>query len=245
MSGDSPMTEPDEESVFDAIDRAADVDAAIRVLRDLYNLGHVTYHHAQTVPADMNVDAPFVRTTYPAEWVSRYLVRGYVNHDPVVRDGLRRALPFIWSDLEETAGSRAVMADFLAHGLSDEGYSIPITDKAGRRALLSVNARFGETGWPQRVARHKKSWMEVSHAIHKKAIRELYGESDPAPGLSPREIETLYWISQGKEFREIAKIIGISDHTVRSYMRSARYKLDCATISQAVAKAIRLRLINP
>ena len=60
-----------------------------------------------------------------------------------------------------------------------------------------------------------------------------------------RVAETLYWTAQGKDYKEIAIIVGISDHTVRTYMRSARYKLDCANLSQAVAKAIKLRLINP
>jgi DNA-binding CsgD family transcriptional regulator len=42
----------------------------------------------------------------------------------------------------------------------------------------------------------------------------------------------------------IENALGISEHTVRSYMRSVRFKLDCANLSQAVAKAMMLRLIK-
>jgi DNA-binding CsgD family transcriptional regulator len=86
--------------------------------------------------------------------------------------------------------------------------------------------------------------MDLAHVLHKKAIIELFGDEDPVPILSPRELETLHWSAQGKDYKEISAIIGISEHTVRTYMRSARYKLNCANMSQAVAKALKLNLID-
>ena len=55
--------------------------------------------------------------------------------------------------------------------------------------------------------------------------------------LSPREKECLRWIAQGRDVSETALATGLSEHTVRTYLRAARMKLDCVTVSQAIYKA--------
>ncbi len=233
------------ENVFASIKGAKDVETAIQRFKDGYGLGHVTYHLAQTVPGELQIDAPYVRTTYPSTWVARYLMKDYVRIDPVVKEGLLRSLPFDWSEIEPGEDAIAMLIDFQSHGLGAGGYSIPILDKVGRRALLSLNARPDEENWSDLVERFTPDWVELAHVLHKKAIFEQFGDDDPAPVLSPRELETLYWTAQGKDYKDIALIMGISEHTIRTYMRSARFKLDCGNMSQAVAKATKLRLINP
>lgn len=233
------------EETFDAIKDSQTVEQAVVAFRDGYHLGHVTYHLAQTVAGEIQIDSPYVRTTYPAEWVARYLMKGYVMVDPVIKEGMLRSLPFDWAEIEPSESAIAMLIDFQDFGLGAGGYSIPVTDKVGRRALLSLNSKPDETGWEALVSEYKQDWAELAHVLHKKAIFEQFGDNDPAPVLSPRELETLYWTAQGKDYKEIAIIIGISEHTVRTYMRSARYKLDCSNLSQAVAKAIKLRLIQP
>jgi DNA-binding CsgD family transcriptional regulator len=60
--------------------------------------------------------------------------------------------------------------------------------------------------------------------------------------LTQRETECLHWIAAGKSAREIAKILNISAHTVRSYVKAIHQKLDCVTSAQAVGMAIKLGL---
>jgi LuxR family transcriptional regulator, quorum-sensing system regulator SinR len=43
---------------------------------------------------------------------------------------------------------------------------------------------------------------------------------------------------------EASVILGISERTVRFHLNAAREKLDCATTTQAVAKAITQHLID-
>lgn len=230
------------EDAFRRIEESGDVTDAIAAMRDSYAVSHITYHLAQTVAG--TVDAPFVRTTYPAEWVSRYLLKGYVAVDPIVRQGMQRSLPFLWSDVESSPEAGEMLADAFRHGLGANGYSIPVIDRARRRALVSINDGMNPD-WDACVAEHRESWNELAHVIHRKALLELYGESDPAPALSPREIECLHWTALGKDAKAIAILLGISDHTARDYLKSARFKLNCASLSQAVTKALKLRMINP
>lgn len=212
-------------------------------MRDHFGLTHVTYHLAQTVTGE--VDAPFVRTTYPDAWVAQYLLKGYVRVDPILREGVARSLPFDWSEIEVRPSDRAFFEDATKHGVGRQGYSIPVTDKARRRALISVNSTLPEIGWRSLRARFSEAWIELGQLVHRIAIAELYGEHDPVPALSRREIECLHWTALGKDHKDIAAILNLSEHTVRDYTKSARLKLGCATLSAAVTRAGHLRIINP
>ena len=61
--------------------------------------------------------------------------------------------------------------------------------------------------------------------------------------LSSREVECLRWAAAGKSSDEIAIILGISVYTVSSYFKSATRKLQAVNRMQAIAIALRLRLI--
>ncbi len=231
------------EQTFEKIQDSPDVGQSLHIVSQAYNLAHITYHFAQTVAG--RVDSPFVRTTYPSEWVARYLLKGYVAHDPIVLEGFARTLPFDWREVEATEKALEIMIDAAKYGLGGSGFSVPVIDKHRRRALVSFNSTHKEDEWSQFTFTHKTHLVEISHCLHRKAIVELYGNTDPIPQLAPREIECLTWAALGKDHKAIAILLDISEHTVKDYLKSARYKLDCANISQAVAKAIKLRLITP
>lgn len=237
-----PKSKVDLAGIESLISEASSVADALIVLQSAYGIEFITYHMASTVIGD--IDAPFVRTTYPDAWVSRYLLSGHVRIDPVVREGFLRQLPFDWRELEITPELRAFFEDAFRHGVGRHGLSIPLTDKVGRRAMLSFNAHTSIIDWDKMAATHRSDWLEVAHLVHRKAVFELYGENDPIPALSPRERECLYWSARGKDYKAIAIILGLSRHTTRDYIKSARTKLGCATISAAVSLAVKLRLIS-
>jgi LuxR family transcriptional activator of conjugal transfer of Ti plasmids len=61
--------------------------------------------------------------------------------------------------------------------------------------------------------------------------------------LAPREALCLAWAALGKTAIEIADLLGISEHTVRSYLRVAREKLGADNITHAVKLAAEQGLI--
>ena len=134
------------------VQNAPSVDDALRILEAAYGTDFSTYHLALTV-ADV-VDTPYVRTTYRDTWVARYLLRGYVKVDPIVREGLMRQMPFDWREVEVSQAAHDFLLDAQEHGVGANGYSIPIVDKK-RRALFSLNSRkppaSGES-WSRRMA---------------------------------------------------------------------------------------------
>lgn len=221
---------------------AKSVQDALQIFQLAYGVDFATYHLALTI-VDI-IDTPYVRTTYNATWVSRYLLRDYVKIDPVLREGLVRQLPFDWREVEIPQAAHEFLLDAQDHGVGANGYSIPIVDKS-RRALLSLNSRRAGDEWSATVAQYREEWLELAFLIHHKAIFELYGEHDPIPQLSARELECLHWRALGKDSVDIALMLKLSEHTIRAYLKSARNKLGGGTITYTIARAIQLRLIHP
>jgi DNA-binding CsgD family transcriptional regulator len=61
--------------------------------------------------------------------------------------------------------------------------------------------------------------------------------------LTPRELAVLRLLSNGKRMAETSKFLGLGEETVRSHLKKAQTKLGVRDRAQAVAQAIRLRLI--
>jgi DNA-binding CsgD family transcriptional regulator len=203
---------------------------------------HFVYHSSK-LGASPSVD-PYIRLTYPAAWVKRYLQMGYVDIDPVLREGFQRALPFDWSEIEvKDAALLAFMGDALAHGVGPNGLSIPVRSKHGHRGLVSVSDARPRSEWEAYRKAQLTTWIEVANRLHHHVIGQVFGED--RPNLSPRELECLQLTAAGKHAGEIAIILSISPHTARDHLKSARFKLDCATSTQAVSKAVKLGMLSP
>lgn len=62
--------------------------------------------------------------------------------------------------------------------------------------------------------------------------------------LSPRELEVVALLAEGLADKQIAAQLGVSETTVKSHLRQAYEKLGAADRAQAVAIALRSRLID-
>ena len=62
--------------------------------------------------------------------------------------------------------------------------------------------------------------------------------------VNPRETEVLGLIAKGFSFPEIAELLGISSHTVTTYVRRIYEKLEVNTRGSAVYEAVNLGLIR-
>src|SRR5207253_10144357 len=105
---------------FSIIESPLEMDAVIAKLRDFLEVDHLVYHSSK-LGASPSVD-PYIRLTYPAAWIKRYLYMNYVDVDPVLREGFLRTLPFDWSELRiQSEREGALMMDALAHGVGPYG----------------------------------------------------------------------------------------------------------------------------
>ena len=229
--------------VLERVQHTAELEDVLVHVRDLYELRHATYQAAR-IGAVPDTD-PYVRTTYSAEWIKRYLQKEYLAVDPVMREVFQRTLPFDWSEFEgETGNVLEFFQDAWRHGVGRSGFAIPMASKTGHRAAFYVNSDLVGAEWETYKKNRLKELIEVGHAIHRRVMEEIRGSGEDVPRLAAREAECLTWIAHGKEVPDIAIILGLSEHTIRSYLKSARLKLGCGTMAQAVFKASRLGLLT-
>lgn len=189
------------------------------------------------------LNKPYVRTNYPDAWISHYLLNDYVRIDPVLQMAETTAEPFCWSSLILKPEHHGMMEQAAKHGLGPTGFSVRHVDDIGRRSVLSFNAQTAKDNdtWVPFLQQNRDELLSLASDMHHKALSEISGET--LPQLAPREIECLKWTAAGKTHTEIAIILNLSEHTVRSYLKSARIKLDSVSLAQAVSKAASLGLI--
>lgn len=80
--------------------------------------------------------------------------------------------------------------------------------------------------------RHDFPWAEGAEFAARRRFREL--------GLTPRESEVLFWMTEGKQNREIATILGIAIATVQEYVANVLLKLDQENRHMATVFALKL-----
>lgn len=222
---------------------AKSLDQAMEALRDAFAMKHLSYVLAR-YGNEPHKD-PYVLSTYPALWLTRYLFKRYWRIDPVVRAGFRGSAPFDWREIDRSEPKvAAFFADAARYRVGTNGFLIPLTNVHDQRGIVSVTSDLEGAAWEAYKRAVVKDFMEVAHAMHRRALREMFGDAEPPPRLSPREKEALRWVAEGKEVPDIAIITGLSEHTVRTYLKSARMKLDCGTKAQAAVKADRLALLT-
>jgi DNA-binding CsgD family transcriptional regulator len=63
--------------------------------------------------------------------------------------------------------------------------------------------------------------------------------------LSPREREILLWACRGKTYADISLIVGLANATIKSYLDTARHKLNVVNLTQACAVAVATGILTP
>lgn len=235
---------------FDLVDRLAIADrieSASEVIGDFtraWGLHNVAYA-ALNMPAPGAAPRPLLSVTYSPEWQKHYAQSGYVDLDPIVRAGLGGILPIDWAEIDRGDPIiRKFFGEALELDVGANGLSIPIRGRTGEFALFSVTSDQSESDWRAMKRELIRDLMVVAFNFHAAALRACGAEEEPATHLPLREASCLRWKALGKTDDEIGRILGISPHTVRFHLESARARLQTANTTHTVAKALAVGLIN-
>lgn len=210
--------------------------------RELYGVKSIAYF---AVGVRNKVSDPYLLVTYSQEWIIHYTEQRYLEIDPVIANGFGRLLPIDWSDFGKREGQvRTLFGEASEFGLGHQGLTIPVHGKGGDRALLTITSDLPKRGWDRQKLAYMRDFQVLAVHLHNKVL-ELEGWPRIHSALSPRERECLQWIAEGKTAWECAIILGISQHTVRCYLESARYKLGASSNTHAVSLAHKAGLFSP
>lgn len=217
------------------------LDAVLNELATGYGLKSAAYFGVRLSGRSNN--DPFLAVTYSSEWVEHYRERCFVEIDPVIQTGFRRLLPLDWDGFARSDERvKTLFGEASEFGLGKKGLSIPVHGPHGDRALFSITCNRTDRDWAHDKLLYLRDFQVLATHIHDKVLH-LEGTRPPNSHLSPRELECLQWIAEGKTAWECATILGLSQHTVRCYLESARHKLKATSNTHAVSIAYRARLL--
>ena len=176
---------------------------------------------------------------YPHEWVEELVGCGYCVDDPVHLASRRTNAGFQWCELGTLIGverrHRRILSRSRHHGLGN-GFTVPANVPGEPSSSCSFAVRAG-TELP--LARLRCAELVGAHAL--RAARRLRPSptAPQRPPLSPREVQCLRLVAVGKTDWEIARILGLSTHTARQYVKRARAAYDAVSRTQLVAYGLR------
>ena len=218
----------------------AEVCASLLTTVSQFGLRHIL---AGTIPTPgsnrAQQEAHVLLHDWPLEWWDRYFSHGYLFVDPAIKHVLNDTRPFLWSDLDplcrdDPAASR-VMHEASEFRLK-KGFTVSLM------TLDRTVAGFSFAGERLELAPEHQGMLQIlaTFALGRTLIVD---EAPPAP-LTVREQDVLRWVAEGKTDWEIGMILNISEHTADKMLRLVREKLGASTRAHAVARALRLGIID-
>ena len=205
---------------------------------------------AATPPAQRSLDTaptgPALAVKCPADWVTHYLQNRYHEIDPVLLSAPVRRQPYFWSALLKSERlspkQKTVLNESEDAGMRN-GLTVPIHGPRGESFLISF-AGDGPSGDGGAFLGHlhilsTQFYLAFSH------VGQLPCDLVDDIRLTERERECLSWTARGKSAWAVSMILGVSEHTINFYLKSAMKKLGTTNRVQAVAQAVRRGLISP
>lgn len=184
-----------------------------------------------------------VWTNLPNGYAETYAKQDWGAIDPVLRRAMTTTRAFTWESIIQqtplTTAQRDFFADCATLGVR-AGVTVPLHGPAGRVDLLSFSMRAKD---PPPVPR-----LRHLHAVSLQAWLRRSDLAEPAsapsPTLSPRELECLKWLREGKSNWEISQILGITEKTVEFHIGNVMRKFHAESRLAAVMFALRAGILT-
>jgi len=233
---------PGVEMILEDLEHATgveDLQRLVEALRDHFAVDHMVYHWVNSDGEQYGCG------TYSDDWVERYITKDYLKIDPVVSGCYQRFHPVDWKRLDwSSRASRQFQADAIRHGVGNQGFSIPIRGPNGQFAMFTVSDNATDDAWAEFAEANRRDLILIAYYFNQKALEFEPGRTpEPTPALSPREVEAMTFLAIGYSRAQVAQTLAISEHTLRVYIESARFKLGAQNTTHAVARAISRGLI--
>jgi DNA-binding CsgD family transcriptional regulator len=179
----------------------------------------------------------------PEEWRRYQFERRESDINALQGASLMRGQPIAWNEMVPDAGlerrRRRLTKEGREFGLRN-GLCIPLYGPNGETAIANFSGYDIDDSAPTRLAMHVMAigayfrlWQPAGWDNRMRAV------------FTPREVDCLSWVAQGKTDWEIGEILHLRESTVHGYVEAAKHKLGVVTRMQAVVGAIRVGAISP
>ena len=185
-----------------------------------------------------------ILTNHSREYTDEFLGKGLYYHAPMVRWALTHDGACSWTVLHEMARKCAMtpaeerVVAFNRRMNILAGYTVSFKSISARSKgaiALTARADLSQEDIDAVWAEHGDDIKLMNDIAHLKILTLPY--KAPNRSLTPRQLEALEWVGDGKTMQDIAVLMGLTAATVEKHLRLAREALAVETTAQAVLKA--------
>lgn len=184
-----------------------------------------------------------ILTNYSDDYMEHFIGGGLYTEAPMVTWALSNVGACSWSYIDKlrdtvglTEGQRKIVEFNRKMGVK-AGYTISFrsVSSRGKGAMaLAGRSELSQREIDDIWSQHGDEIMAINNVAHLKLLTLPF---QGARRLTPRQIEVLEWVGDGKTTQDVATILGVSAATVEKHLRLAREALDVDTTAQAILKA--------
>jgi LuxR family transcriptional regulator, quorum-sensing system regulator LasR len=211
-------------------------------------LGFKNFLYGTRVPSPDGTPVDHIITNHESAWRERYQSRRYELVDPTLAHCLSRVTPLQWS---QAGAAGATQGEFMeeARGFGlHAGVSIPVRGHDGAVGMLSLSLDSGSLDavrFIRELVPQVQTLACYAHeAVHNLPLNAPVHSTGPAVKLSPRELECLRWVAQGKSNWETSRILSVTEHAVSFHLRNLMRKLEVSSRHVAVRRAVEMGLLR-
>ena len=219
---------------------------AYSLLKSLCNLQNFQYFALLIFSHEVspNLADNIMITNLPEEFIIEYDKENFLANNLTIAPLRSSVAPVTWDvrsvKLDRRKVERQQTIDLLSRYNLFMGANFALNDSRGNRGVLIY---YGEREFPD-ITELAKLNLISSMVFDRLGAQPNVGEREMNFRLGERERQILEWASAGKTSGEIGTILGLSEHTVNQYIAACIQKLDATNRVHAVARALRLGLIE-
>lgn len=224
------------------IDALPELTGALGDVARLFGVDYLTLHVVSESASSRF--STRVITTYPQEWIARYVEQRYSHSDPVSAACAERQEGFYWTSIfSDSPASRAFHEDALAYGVGPSGYSIPIRTETGDILGLSVASTERPDVFYDRFVRFESDIFAIGCMLADAFCRAMADGRPSSFAPTDDQIMLLRQIGMGATETELQDI-EFESGSYADLEKSICDLFQTRTISQAAVLAAKIGLLN-
>lgn len=181
---------------------------------------------------------------YPPAWAETYASNRLHRVDPARRLAGNRPGSFAWSEISRflsLSGQERRMMDEARRAGLGEGFTVPLHAFGERAASCSFATEIGQdlpvAAMLGAEALARAAFSAIFDVTHRGRLQAL-------PRLTPRQLQCIELVAQGKSDWAIGKILSLTQNTITAYLRAAREVLGVSSRTQLAMAALAYGLIS-
>lgn len=208
-----------------------------------HGVKRIFYRHVPLISSEVFDSNHLYTNNLPLCIRERYIDEKLYESDILQMMAFSQSQTYSWFNdeiLKTAKDSQIKFVKLLIECMSDEILLIPAFGRSNRSGYFCLS--FNSLGAEISELDLRRCQIACNYA-HVKYAQFLTYEKAQADSLSNRELEIIRWVARGKSNSVIGDIMGISRHTVDSYLRRIFIKMEATDRTTAALKALGLGLI--